>query len=141
MPAVPGPILEILERHAEEAAFLWLLRDAAATAPHHDRRALGELDERVEAHLDGLRVGGAAGLGRASEALDPGDPGTVFAAAVLAVEQGDEARTGAALAAAEADPAAGRAMVSALGWVPFEKARAVVAGLLSQRAPAARRRL
>src|SRR5688572_19522370 len=58
----PVMILEILQRHAEEVAFLWRLRDAAAVAPHHDRTSLAALDERLDAHLDGLRIAGDQGV-------------------------------------------------------------------------------
>src|SRR5690242_4412825 len=45
----------VVGRHADEASFLWLLRDGAVRAPHYTLRDLARLDERVEAHLDGLR--------------------------------------------------------------------------------------
>jgi hypothetical protein len=32
---MPEIITEIVDQHAEEAAFLWLLRDAAVSAPHY----------------------------------------------------------------------------------------------------------
>jgi hypothetical protein len=47
-------IESIVEQHAEEAAFLWLLRDAAVRAPHYSLKDLADIDERVEAHIDGL---------------------------------------------------------------------------------------
>jgi hypothetical protein len=53
-------IAEIVSQHAEEAAFLWLLRSNAVGAPHYSLKDLAKLDGRVEAHLDGLRVAGSA---------------------------------------------------------------------------------
>ena len=44
----------IIEQHAEEAAFLWLQRDDAVRDPHYDLNDLAKLDDRVEAHIDGL---------------------------------------------------------------------------------------
>ena len=52
------PIPHIIDQHAEEAAFLWLLRSNAVSAPHYDLDDLSGLDERVEAHIDGLRIAG-----------------------------------------------------------------------------------
>jgi hypothetical protein len=49
-------IAEIVSQHAEEAAFLWLLRSNAICQPHYALKDLAKLDGRVEAHLDGLRV-------------------------------------------------------------------------------------
>ena len=75
----------ILEQHAEDAAILWLQRDRAVDAPHFKRLLLGRLEERLEAHLDGLRVAGPAGWETARAALEAyREPGEVFAAAVLA---------------------------------------------------------
>ena len=54
-------IPEIVTQHAEEAAFLWLLRDGAVRVPHYQLPDLAKLDGRVEAHLDGLRVNGDPG--------------------------------------------------------------------------------
>ena len=54
-------IADIISQHAEEASFLWLLRDNAVRDPHYSLEDLAELDERVEAHVDGLRIAGEAG--------------------------------------------------------------------------------
>lgn len=53
-------IADIVSQHVEEAAFLWLLRSSAIRQPHYALKDLAKLDERVEAHLDGLRVAGAS---------------------------------------------------------------------------------
>jgi len=44
-------ILDIVSQHAEEAAFLWLLRSNAIYQPHYALKDLAKLDDRVEAHL------------------------------------------------------------------------------------------
>ncbi len=49
-------IPEIITQHSEEASFLWLLRDAAVYEPHYSLNDLAKLDDRVEAHINGLRV-------------------------------------------------------------------------------------
>ena len=38
------PIPHIIDQHAEEAAFLWLLRSDAVSAPHYDLEDLVRLD-------------------------------------------------------------------------------------------------
>src|SRR5262245_48943270 len=114
-----GKIAEIITRHAEEAAFLWLLRDAAVCAPHYALKDLARLDERVEAHLDGLRVAGDTGwtiLTRQLEAAP--EPGETFAAGVLAAESDLPARMEPVVKAATASPANARALASAFGWLP-----------------------
>ena len=85
IPIIPS----IIEQHAEEAAFLWLLRDAAIYQPHYDLEDLVELDERIEAHLDGLRLANNTGWETAQSALSWEEPGEVFTAAVLAIESSE----------------------------------------------------
>lgn len=68
----PAPALpDILRQHAEQAAFLWTVYDRAMLFPEEnpelDALRLARLLERLEAHLDGLRVAGAEGL-RVAEA-------------------------------------------------------------------------
>ena len=122
MPPVPfrdRPVLtHIVEQHAEEAAFLWTLRDAATDAPHYKRHHLARLDERVEAHVDGLRVAGEAGWRIALEQLERRcEKGELFAASVLALESGDMRRIEPLVArAAAAEPGVRRGFVGAVAW-------------------------
>jgi hypothetical protein len=68
------PVLEnIVRQHAEQAAFLWTVYDHALLHPDEnpdmDEDRLARVVERLEAHLDGLRVAGADGLRIAEERL------------------------------------------------------------------------
>ncbi|MEX5729102.1 hypothetical protein Ga0609869_002455 [Rhodovulum iodosum] len=67
------PVLEhIVRQHAEQAAFLWTVYDRHLRHPDEneemDEERLARLVERLEAHLDGLRVAGREGL-KIAEAL------------------------------------------------------------------------
>lgn len=53
---MPQIIESIVTQYAEESSFLWLLRENAIYAPHYNLKDLAEHDERVEAHVDGLRI-------------------------------------------------------------------------------------
>lgn len=110
-------ISHVLTKHAEEAAFLWLLRDRAVRAPYYKLDHLARLDNRVEAHIDGLRVAGEAGWELLVEQLAHEEAGEVFAAAVLALEGRDAARIGRVLEVVERVPETVCGFVSALGWV------------------------
>jgi len=117
------PVASVLTQHAEEAAFLWLLRDQAVERPQYNLRTLTELDERVEAHLDGLRVAGEHGWQAAWAQFEAHpEPGEAFAVAALAFQAADPGRTQQVLERAFASPALVRAAVSAHGWLSGDDA-------------------
>lgn len=136
-----SPVIPVvLDRHAEEAAFLWLLRSRAVGLPQFNLRSLAELDQRVEAHIDGLRVAGEPGWQRMwKEFEDRSEPGEAFAAAVLAFEG---TRTGALrtlLDAADARPPVAAAIASAVGWLTDADAPLALSMLHGWESPAGRR--
>ena len=114
-------IATLLDQHTEEAAFLALLRDYAVRAPHYDLNHLTSLDNRIEAHLDGLRIAGLPGLDALLQQLGPNAQGEVFAATVLAFETSNSAAM-ARLAEhlrSDTDTDAERFMTAALGWLEW----------------------
>lgn len=108
---------EVVEQHAEEAAFLWLLRDDAVRAPNYNLQDLANLDERVEANIDGLRVAGDVGWEYCETGLELEEAGEVFAAGVIAFEGADEKRIQKVLDTACSESELGRALGSAFGWL------------------------
>ena len=114
---------EIINIHAEESAFLWLLRDAAAEAPHYNLEELKDLEDRIEAHLDGLRIAKDSGWEFVEQALDHKEPGEVFVATVLAFESNDKQRLSKTFEAAFANEDTLRGLSSALGWLPHDQIR------------------
>jgi uncharacterized protein (TIGR02270 family) len=123
-------IPEIVSQHAEEAAFLWLRRDAAVFAPHYLLPDLARLDARVEAQLEGLRVAGEPGWDILATTLATGDPGAVFAASVLALKGDHFDKIEQVIQLGTAGPDAARGLVSALGWLAYEQASKHVKPLL-----------
>ena len=132
-------IPSIVEEHAEEAAFLWLLRDRSVDAPHVRLKDLAALDERVEAHIDGLRVAGESGWAIWRNALDFEEPGEVFAVAVLAFENKQPDQIDKALAVVDTKPQLARSIVSALGWLPARDAQPFIQRFTASESPAVRR--
>jgi uncharacterized protein (TIGR02270 family) len=128
---------EICEEHARQAAFLWLLRDRAAIDPAYDLSELSELDDRLEAHLDGLRLAGDAGWQACVELLAEPEGGEVFGAAVVAVDRWDLRGVARVLDAFSGAPDLARGFVAALGFTPFDRVRRLLPGLLAGRCPPA----
>src|SRR6266487_150454 len=121
----------VIEQHAEEAAFHWLLRDAAVCAPHYSLDDLAKLDNRLDAHIDGLRIAGEAGWEICQEQLGWEEAGEVFVSAVLAFESGHEPRMQAVLEVGSASRELSRGLVSALGWLPYQQAESSIQQLLT----------
>ncbi|MEM9785250.1 MAG: hypothetical protein AAFY14_01575 [Pseudomonadota bacterium] len=84
-----APVLEnIVRQHAEQAAFLWTVYDRALLYPDEnpdmDADRLARVVERLEAHLDGLRVAGPDGIRIAEERLaEYREPGELFVVRML----------------------------------------------------------
>jgi len=74
-------IPDIVEEHAEEVAFLWGQRQEALRSPEYVLPELIELEGRIEAHVQGLLVGGEHTLPIIEEGLADDDPLVVFATA------------------------------------------------------------
>jgi uncharacterized protein (TIGR02270 family) len=123
-------ILEIIDQHAEEAAFLWGLRRAAVSAPHYNLQDLADLDERVEAHIDGLRVAGKYGFEACLKNLEYKEAGEVFATCILALENDDIDQLEAMYQFVENAPETIPGLVSAFGWVQPDQLQGKVNGLL-----------
>jgi uncharacterized protein (TIGR02270 family) len=123
-------IPHIIDQHAEEASFLWLLRNNAVNAPHYDLNDLAKLDDRVEAHLDGLRVAGDYGWQVCHKNLQLKESGEVFTAAVLALEGRSVEQINKVYKIVEQAPETIDGLISAFGWVEKESLQGKVNGLL-----------
>lgn len=133
--SVPASKSIITERHAHAASVLWLRRELAVVAPHYSLVDLERLEEQLEANLDGLRVAGDAGWQACREELRWGEPGEVFAAAVLALEADDDQRLHVVLQAIGETPELQRAFVSAVGWLSADSVEQRIASLWNSAVP------
>ena len=112
-PVIP----EIVARYADDAPFLWILRDQARSAPHYTAAEFAKLDSRLDANIDGLRIAGADGVQAVhDEFMKYPEPGEAFVAAVLALERGGAADIITMLETIS-DPLSYRGIISAIGWV------------------------
>jgi uncharacterized protein (TIGR02270 family) len=76
-------LVDILEEHLEELPFLWGQRQSALRSPRYTLRELGELEERIEAHVQGLLVGGEQIVAMLQPGLTGEEPGPAFIAAYI----------------------------------------------------------
>lgn len=128
-------IEQVLSQHASEAAFLWAARDRAVADPVHTLKTLSSIDERLEAHLDALRIAGDGGWARCRAGLENGEGGEVFPLAVLAFGAGHRERMFDALTIGCASAASCRGLISALGFLDYGTVEPWVRRLLGARTP------
>jgi uncharacterized protein (TIGR02270 family) len=110
----------IIERHIDDAAFLWELRDRAAGSLSCRRAELASLDHRIEAHLDALRIAGDPGWKLLRDRYAWSEPGELFAAAEVALESRELGRFADLLNRIGRDRLLARGVLSALGWAPWD---------------------
>jgi uncharacterized protein (TIGR02270 family) len=86
-------IQDILEEHFEALEFLWGQRQTALRSPAYMTRALCDLEERIEAHVQGLLVGGDQTVQILRAHLLGDDPLQAFAAAYPILRMNSETAT------------------------------------------------
>ncbi|WWZ11152.1 TIGR02270 family protein [Pseudomonas chlororaphis] len=132
-------ILQVIDQHADGASFLGKLRDYAVRAPHYDLQHLTTLDNRIEAHVDGLRIAGLPGLDAVLQQLSPHAQGEVFAATVPAFETGNIAAMATLAEQVRTHEGSERFMAAALGWLDWERISPWIERMLASPEPLFRR--
>lgn len=125
----------IITQLANEASFLWFLRNQLVSEPHISLQDLARHDERLEAYIDGLRVAGDEAWDICKESIMSDDAEDLFALAVLAFEGNDETRIQEVIGVAKDDLKKIRVLVSALGWLSYEQAAPHIEKLLTDGSP------
>jgi uncharacterized protein (TIGR02270 family) len=128
MPSVAFPktefiLWDVVEEHFEEAAFLFGQWESALYSPKFDLAGLEKLEQRIEAHVDGLIVGGTE---VARRILDPeltngDDPGRATVAALALLFTADQDIAGRIIdTAVRANEPLQQALIRALVLVDLE---------------------
>jgi len=140
MPATNKIVIkELVNQHFEEASFLWSQRDLAVTSPVYTLPDLAHLDERVEAHIDGLRVAGDYGLSLCEAGIEEDEPGTFFVATIITFESGDKGLINQLMELGGSSQTTFRAMVSGLGWMNTRRFNTSIQGMVNAKTVAWRR--
>lgn len=132
-------LLIIVHQHAEEAGFLAVLRDYALRAPHYDLDHLSKLDDRIDAHLDGLRIAGSSGLESLLTQLGPHAIGEMFASVVLAFEVGNAEALSRLREHLRGAVETERGYLMALGWLDWARVSPWIERMLASPEPLFRR--
>lgn len=82
-------IPDVLDEHLDEMAFLWGQRQNALRSPTHTMRELADLEQRIEAHVEGVLVVGDESLPLLEAELSVGDGLRVFASAYTLLRRRD----------------------------------------------------
>lgn len=112
----------IYDRFIDDAAFLWVLRAVAVRQPHYDKEELAELEERLQAQLNGLMSSVELGWAACEEALKLEGPGEVFSAAVTAFRSHEVNKIKQVVDAGLQNESTLKGLISALGWLSPEMA-------------------
>ncbi len=109
---------EIYEQFANDASFLWVLRSIVVEQPHYNVADMHELEQRIEAQLDGLMTAVEDAWEICLQALELEEPGEVFTATVIAFRSHDVSKIQKAIEAGLSNDEAVKGLISAMGWLP-----------------------
>ena len=109
--------MNVLAEHVDDAAAGWRRRTHFVAAPHIRLHHLAGADNRLFAHLAGVRAAGNAGWEAVRESLDSGDAGNVFVLTWIAFIDGMLDRMRDALPVLLAEPEYADAGVGALALI------------------------
>lgn len=110
-------VKSILEQHVEEAAFCWLRREDALWRPSLNLNQLDRFDQRLDAHLEGLRLAVDSAWPYALKRMRQWKTADeVFAASYLAIQAGDEDQLSTIATVVQANSNAIAGIAAALQW-------------------------
>ncbi len=135
LPTSGQPIFQVIQQHAEEAAFLRNARSFLVRAPHVKLHHLRRFDDRLAANLDGLAVAGEWGWRLCKSLLANPSIGEVFTATVRAIEDRNELGLNELIALAAALNEFQPGFVSAFGWVSAQFLQGTIKELLASNNP------
>ena len=118
--STPRIIPLVVSQHVEDAAVLWEHRSELARGGHAKLSHLRRFDDRLSAHLDGLRVAGPEAWPLCLAALEKPSDGAMFAAARYALEAQRSDWVDLLFAAVQGNGAGGRGLCSAFAWQPAD---------------------
>jgi uncharacterized protein (TIGR02270 family) len=126
-------VSDVLQQHADDAMALAGNRQALTRAAYAKLPRLRRSDQRLGAHLDGLRIAGRGAESSHEGALESPSPAVVFVSMVRALEDKDKRRLERLIDLVQGVPCLVDGLLFALGWVERSQLQGTVAGLLRDR--------
>ena len=123
-------VTNVVQQHADDAAALATHRPALASSAYAKLQRLNRADQRLGAHLDGLKLAGEHALPFYEAALENPSAGALFILTVKALGDKDKSQLDQLMALARAVPQTLDGLLCALGWMERSRLQGVVAGLL-----------
>lgn len=123
---------DIVEQHIEEASFLWLQHMNAVSRPDYSLHDITELDEYIDANLEGVYLGNETAW-EICESLLKEDIEYLFSATVLAFRRDNKAWKKIALKTLNSENE--NAFIHALGWLDYPIVKPFVTELLNDKRP------
>lgn len=123
--------LDLCREHFDDASFLWSQRLDAVAARDKRLMLLADLDGRLQAHIDGIRVAGTDIWCSSEEDLPIETSGDIAVALFLALGQKHIERIDGLHTLAEEVPSLRKGLVSAFGWSSRETLQGIVQRLLT----------
>jgi uncharacterized protein (TIGR02270 family) len=108
----------IFEQHVSDAAFLWVLLHIAQTQPHYTADDLYQLEQRINAHLDGLMTSPDQAWPLCEQALNYEEAGESFTAAVIAFRSLEINKIQRTVELGLVNEETTKGLISALAWLP-----------------------
>ncbi|MDX2505191.1 MAG: TIGR02270 family protein [Gammaproteobacteria bacterium] len=109
---------DIYEQFFDDASFLWILRSIAVEQPHYNAADLHELEQRIEAQLDGLMTAVEDAWEICLQGFELEEPGEVFTATVIAFRSHDISKIQKAIEVGLSNDDTTKGLISAMGWLP-----------------------
>ncbi len=109
---------DIYEQYVDDASFLWILRSIVIDQPHYNKADIHELEERIDAQLNGLLLSADDAWMACVKALTLEEPGEVFTATIIAFKSDNASKIQRVLEVGLKTDATFKGLVSALGWLP-----------------------
>lgn len=113
---------DIYEQYVDDASFLWILRSVAVEQPHYEASDILELEQRVEAQLDGLMTSMDIGWQVCEDVLAVQGPGEVFTSMVIAMRSHEASKIQMAVEVGLESEQTMPGLISAMGWLPAQYA-------------------